>query len=215
MLKYYDSIHRFTRKPGTHDTRFEIADSDTFTEAANHDRPCCLNFASHKRPGGGYRGVMNLRKPIKTQEEDLFRRSDLPEIMDTDEVRRYYPLEQTQGLYCTATVSKDEHLNPCRAFEAAIVTVPAVVNPNPGDLRLVELKIRRILEISADQGYTTLILGAWGCGVFHNDPHHVAEGFRNHLAGDFRGVFETVVFAIPGRTTPNHRIFRERFDPST
>ena len=57
-------------------------------------------------------------------------------------------------------------------------------------------RIHRVLDIACSYGYTTLILGAWGCGAFGNDPASVANDFRDALLGDFAGNFETVVFAI-------------------
>ena len=48
-----------------------------------------------------------------------------------------------------------------------------------------------------------LVLGAWGCGAFGNDPARTARDFHGALAGAFAGAFEEVVFAIadwsPGR----------------
>jgi uncharacterized protein (TIGR02452 family) len=41
-----------------------------------------------------------------------------------------------------------------------------------------------------------LILGAWGCGVFQNDPRQVARVFADHLAV-CGAAFERIVFAIP------------------
>ena len=42
-----------------------------------------------------------------------------------------------------------------------------------------------------------LILGAWGCGAFHNPATEVAAAFRKQLEGpDFRGDFDTIIFAI-------------------
>ncbi len=40
------------------------------------------------------------------------------------------------------------------------------------------------------------MLGAWGCGAFHNDPHRTARDFRFALENDYGGVFSEVVFAI-------------------
>ena len=207
MIQYYPETCRFERPSGAHDTKFEIVDDDTFSEAGRHDLPACLNFASHKRPGGGYAKVRELRMPIKTQEEDLFRRSDLPEIMDNAEVREHYPLRGAAGLYCTAMVDKDKHLNPVIPFRVGIITVPAVVDPAPDDLALVERKVVRILDIAAEHGHEVLVLGAWGCGVFHNEPRLIAGLFKKHLTGDFEGAFERVIYAIPGRETENYRIF--------
>jgi uncharacterized protein (TIGR02452 family) len=58
------------------------------------------------------------------------------------------------------------------------------------------------------------VLGAWGAGVFGNDPAMVADAFGNLLEGAFAGAFAEVVFAVherPGR--PNHAAFVARFAP--
>lgn len=41
-----------------------------------------------------------------------------------------------------------------------------------------------------------LVLGAWGCGVFRNDPRRVAAVFKALLEGLFKNVFAQVTFAI-------------------
>ena len=71
----------------------------------------------------------------------------------------------------------------------------------------------RILAIGADRGHRTLLLGAWGCGVFRNDPEHVAGAFAAWLASDeFRGAFDRVVFAVydPRPGAPVRAAFRRR-----
>jgi uncharacterized protein (TIGR02452 family) len=40
------------------------------------------------------------------------------------------------------------------------------------------------------------VLGAWGCGVFRNDPQQIAALFAAALTGPFHGAFAEVVFAI-------------------
>ena len=48
-------------------------------------------------------------------------------------------------------------------------------------------------------GYTNLVLGAWGCGVFRNDPEIVADAFAFNLGSkDFKDCFQTIVFPIYG-----------------
>jgi uncharacterized protein (TIGR02452 family) len=47
---------------------------------------------------------------------------------------------------------------------------------------------------------TTLVLGAWGCGVFQNDPAEIAGLFAAALRGPFQGAFANVVFAILDRS---------------
>jgi uncharacterized protein (TIGR02452 family) len=56
--------------------------------------------------------------------------------------------------------------------------------------------VHRVLAVAAMHGHDTLVLGAWGCGAFGNDPEMVAELFREALAGDLRGQFGTATFAV-------------------
>jgi uncharacterized protein (TIGR02452 family) len=72
--------------------------------------------------------------------------------------------------------------------------------------RALATRAERVLETAAACGYRRLVLGAWGCGVFRNDPAQVAGAFHGLLAGGrFAGYFEEVVFAVldrtPGATT--------------
>jgi uncharacterized protein (TIGR02452 family) len=57
-------------------------------------------------------------------------------------------------------------------------------------------RIDRVLRIAAAHGHDAVVLGAWGCGVFGNDPRDVAGLFRQALDGPFAGVFARVVFAV-------------------
>jgi len=41
-----------------------------------------------------------------------------------------------------------------------------------------------------------LVLGAWGCGAFGNDPLTTARSFRAALEGPFRNAFRHIFFAI-------------------
>lgn len=88
---------------------------------------------------------------------------------------------------------------------------PAVGQPRSGDL--LRERIQRVLAIARAHGYLTLVLGAWGCGAFGNDPHRTAEDFRRALEGEFRGAFREIVFAIRdwSRERKFLRPFREIF----
>ena len=51
-----------------------------------------------------------------------------------------------------------------------------------------------MLEVAAAHGHRTIVLGAWGCGVFRNDPVMVADAFAQTLRAVNK--FDHVVFAI-------------------
>jgi len=53
-----------------------------------------------------------------------------------------------------------------------------------------------VLQLLAQGGAVDIVLGAWGCGVFGNEPLTVAKLFKQHLSCKFKGHFRKVVFAI-------------------
>jgi len=63
-------------------------------------------------------------------------------------------------------------------------------------------RIDRVLAVAMKQQHDTIILGAWGCGVFRNDPVEVAQWFFQCLTEDnrFRSAFRKVVFAVLDRS---------------
>jgi uncharacterized protein (TIGR02452 family) len=71
---------------------------------------------------------------------------------------------------------------------------PVIGQPQAGDL--LQKRIHRALAIARSYGHAALVLGAWGCGAFANDPHRTARDFRQALEHDFRGAFADIVFAI-------------------
>jgi uncharacterized protein (TIGR02452 family) len=73
----------------------------------------------------------------------------------------------------------------------------------------------KVLALAAHQGCDVLVLGAWGCGVFQNEPVNVAQVFSEHLHADapFWGRFQKVVFAVLDNSAEQATLaaFRERF----
>lgn len=183
-----------------------------------------LNFASAKNPGGGFLGG------AKAQEEDLARCSALYPCQLTQ--RAYYDANRacasmlyTDHMIYSPDVPffRDDHLRLLEEpFELSVLTAPA---PNAGEhLRrhaddtaaltaTLDARASKVLAVARAHGHRTLVLGAWGCGVFRNDPSVVADLFAKHLAGTFAGAFERVVFAVYDRKagSPTLAAFRARF----
>ncbi|MEU9305411.1 TIGR02452 family protein [Streptomyces sp. NPDC048269] len=181
-----------------------------------------LNFASARNPGGGYvRGA-------KAQEEALCRASALYETLL--EAPEYYEIHRAErSTFYTDRVIHSPGVPVFRddrgvllenPFRAGFLTSPA---PNAGTIlrqepeRAAEIPgalVRRaglVLEVAALHGYRGLVLGAWGCGVFRNDPADVAEAFRGLLTGRFAGVFDRVVFGILDRDPRTREAFERAF----
>ena len=91
----------------------------------------------------------------------------------------------------------------CSFVTCAAPYAPGVGQPLAGDLLCA--RIHRVLAIARAHGYRALVLGAWGCGAFGNDPERTARDFRGALTGPFAGVFSDVVFAVTD-WSPQRRI---------
>lgn len=56
-------------------------------------------------------------------------------------------------------------------------------------------RARHIYNVALANGARRLVLGAFGCGAFRNDPDAVARAFKDALS-DYEGQFDEIVFAI-------------------
>ena len=75
-------------------------------------------------------------------------------------------------------------------------------------LALHEKRLRRILEVALSEGCDTIILGAFGCGTFQNNPEVVAQANRNVIK-DYLHAFKNIEFAVycSPRDDRNFKIF--------
>lgn len=69
-----------------------------------------------------------------------------------------------------------------------------------------------ILDIAASNGTDVVILGAFGCGAFQNDPNIVARAYKEILPS-YKNVFDEIVFAVycSPRDTVNFDTFKRIF----
>lgn len=175
-----------------------------------------LNFASARNPGGGY------LNGAQAQEEALCRASALHACLL--EARGFYdhhrahqdPFYSDRVIHSPAVpVFRDDRGRLLdEPYTAGFLTAAA---PNAGVVlrtaperaaelpRALAARAERVLETAAAHGYRRLVLGAWGCGVFRNDPAQVAGAFRALLGpgGRFERTFDHVVFGVLDRTPGN------------
>ncbi|MFF8015295.1 TIGR02452 family protein [Streptomyces sp. NPDC007929] len=212
------------RVRGTRTTRIEVT-AESSLEAARRlgGHVAVLNFASARNPGGGY------LNGAQAQEEALCRASALYTCLL--EARAFYdhhrahrdPFYTDRVIHSPAVpVFRDDRGGLlAEPYTAGFLTSPA---PNAGVVlrtaperahelpRALAARAERVLETAAAHGYRRLVLGAWGCGVFRNDPAHVAQAFRALLGPGrrFAGAFEHVTFGILDRT--RHRAVLGAFE---
>jgi uncharacterized protein (TIGR02452 family) len=212
-------------------TTIEVTGEDTVTAARRlaalpGGTVAALNFASARHPGGGF------LTGAKAQEEDLCRKTLLfwcllaaPDYYAAHQ-RARDPFYSHRLIYSPGVpIIRDNH----NRTTAPMVTVDMITcaAPNAGVIQryrpelvgqvpatLVE-RSGTVLEAAARHGARRLVLGAWGCGVFRNDPRQVAAAFRTHLTGDgaYRDVFEHVTFAVLDRSAQQRNLgaFRDAF----
>jgi uncharacterized protein (TIGR02452 family) len=204
-------------------TRIEVTDESTLSAArrlatAASDQVACLNFASARKPGGGY------RSGAQAQEESLARSSALaaclaaaPDFYSYQGDARYtdrviyspgVPVfrDDTGGLlnrpYRVAFLS-------AAAPNVSAMTDPAMLAEVP---EILLRRTGRVLAVAQQHAYRRLVLGAWGCGVFGNDPSTVASAFAKQLSGPFAGAFAHIVFAILDDRGDRLAAFRSAFE---
>ena len=163
-------------------------------------RPLALNFANGVSPGGGFLfGAL-------AQEEAICRSSGLyPTLlggpMYDAHRERELPDSTDWSIYSpnVPIFRGDDGVELSQPWLLSILTcaapyAPAIGQPESGDL--LEKRIHRVLEIARSLGYTSMVLGAWGCGAFDNDVKRTAKDFRKALRSDLGRAFSDIVFAI-------------------
>ena len=184
-------------------TRVQVANETTLVAARRltdaGERVLALNFANGIHPGGGFLGG------ARAQEEVLCRSSALYSTLEGDPMyaahRRRPQPDSTDWVILSPDVPvfRDDDGTALDApWTLSILTcaapyAPALGQPRAGDL--LQARIRRVLAIARAYGYSALVLGAWGCGAFGNDPERTARDFKTALA-EQAGAFAEVVFAI-------------------
>lgn len=197
----------------------------SFEAAAQYigKRTAVLNFASATNPGGG------VEKGASAQEECLCRVSTLyPCLVDQKMRASFYTPHRKNGnalhnddiIYTpNVLVIKDDDHNPLsEPFSVDIISCAApnlrekpnnAYNSGDGNkvqisdnelLALHEKRARKIFASAIANGVEVLILGAFGCGAFCNNPYIVARAYKN-VFPEFKQYFQTIEFAIYCRPT--------------
>lgn len=201
-----------------------VVENTTFRCAhsfAGKGRIAVLNFANPFEPGG------NVKGGCLAQEESLCRCSNLysslvvPEMME-----KYYQchLNQRKNYLFSDRIIYSPSVTVLKAdedfsllpdpFQVDVLTCAAPYNVFGKDPDLLKRtycsRLTNIFEAAADNGVDFLVLGAFGCGEFHNPPDMMATAFKELIDEKYSWYFEQICFAIKAsKYNKNFAIFSE------
>jgi uncharacterized protein (TIGR02452 family) len=218
-------LDQLIQNEGSTGHQMEISVTSETTLAAakrlnnKYDKVAILNFASAKNPGGGF------LKGSSAQEESIARSSSLYESINNQ--KNFYEYHRTTSntvyshrmIYSKdIVVIREDSGKLIEPYNIDVVTSAAV---NVGALRIkvdvekiMEERIERIIALFASKKQEIIVLGAFGCGVFKNEPKMIAKLFHKVLTKDqYKNAFKEVVFAIYEREShkPINMIFKNVF----
>ncbi|KII95608.1 hypothetical protein PLICRDRAFT_222654 [Plicaturopsis crispa FD-325 SS-3] len=202
------------------------------SDTQDERRTGVLNFASAKKPGGGF------INGAQAQEESIARSSSLYPTLMTSTAQQFYTLHNRNaqgGFYSHAMIYSPRVLlfrdddggwtEPIKVdvLTSAAVNAGVVRNSLHGrtagkektDVRIrsvMRQRMARILFLFEQQGRRNLVLGSFGTGVFRNDVDVVARLWAELLVvpgARFKESFDTVLFAILGKQT--YDTFKDNF----
>ena len=130
-------------------------------------------------------------------------------------------LKENRRAGATGTGDRLEEAFLSKPYYVDIITCPApffagrqYLPSNDVLFQVFTKRIAGIFESAMEHRVEALILGAYGCGAFHNPPDVVAQAFRWVLTQKrYSRAFKVVVFALPGDlTSENGLAFRRVFE---
>jgi uncharacterized protein (TIGR02452 family) len=195
--------------------------AEFMAQTQQFERIGVLNFASARNPGGGF------LNGTQAQEESLARSSGLyKSLLKCSEYYDYHRgsrslLYSDRMIYSPGcpVFKKDDGSLLSTSYIVDFITSPA---PNAGEIEnkqpeekdkineVLYIRGAKLLSLAAYHECDALVLGAWGCGVFRNDPAIVAQMFADLLLanGQFSGRFKSVLFSVLD-TRGERKIFTE------
>ena len=196
----------------------DLTTSGAIVKYKELDNLCALNFASFFNPGGSFGKVPTHLAQEEYICKDSFLYNVLKEFQNEYNENmslRNRNLYENFALYSPNVVfvngfSEEEtkcDILTCAAPNATAANTYNKVSNN--DIKeAMENRIDFLLSVASKKNVKNIILGAFGCGVFGNDPHVASELFKDLLNKKDYG-FDRVIFAIPGGY--NLKVFKDVF----
>ncbi len=184
-----------------------------------------LNFASAYNPGGGFESGAMAQEECLAYCSDLYKKQ-VEGAWDYYEINRAKsnPIYTDTMFMSNVTFFRNGDFtlipNPtmCNVLTCPAVNIGALrgrvgVNINAAK-ETMKNRMRKILYLFAYYGCENIVLGAYGCGVFGNDPNDVARNWYELLYNEgLKDYFKYISFSIldrPGRDS-NINSFKKYF----
>lgn len=191
-----------------------------------------LNLANGTTPGGG------VSYGSFSQEENLFRRSNyfMTLLQDLYPISSGKGKKDNDALLYspTITVFKDENYNlMTNPFQVSCIAAAAAFKPkkiivendvnidsknkktrkverfaSAHDKEIMKKKIDSIFRIAILHKHRNLVLGALGCGAYHNPVDDVIELFNDAIQ-QFDMFFDNIIFAVRSHKDGNYEAFND------
>ena len=226
--KYEESAQVIVSKKRSYEAAFAYKDQ----------RVCVHNFASASSPGGGVTRGSNAQEECLCRCSDLYFCLNTSEMWNgfyKPHRNAKNPIHNDDIIYTPDVVvfktdtAYPKLMNESDWYNVNVITCAApnlrerpsnMFNTGDGnnaikisdeDLKLIhEKRLRRILDVAAIEGNEVVILGAFGCGAFSNNPTVVARAARNMIE-EYKYTFKTIEFAVycSPRDERNYNIFED------
>lgn len=225
------------------DAEIIVSKKRSYEAAAGYpgERVCVHNFASATNPGGGVTKGSSAQEECLCRCSTLYFCLNTKEMWAGFYSPHRYAQDPIHNDDCIYTpeviVFKSDTATPAPLPESDWYSVNVITcaapnlrllpanGMNPGDgnktvkmtraqqQALHEKRLSRILDVAVAGGNEVVILGAFGCGAFENDPEAVAAAFSNVIAR-YRKCFKTIELAIycSPRDEQNYNIFKREID---
>lgn len=162
-----------------------------------------LNFASYKNPGGGYLAGSRAQEECLCSESTLYNvLSRCQDYYTWNNKHLNHGYYSNRALYSPGIcferndIEKVADVITCAAPNFSVVKKYADDDIIALNSDILDSRIKFVLDIAADRKVDTLIIGAYGCGVFGQDPSEVISIFNKYLTSTHK-CFTKVVYAIP------------------
>lgn len=187
----------------------EVDSASCLTQQPCQGKVCILNYASYKEPGGMF------LEGSTAQEEALCHVSNLFPVLSAFE-QDYYEwnrqrlnraLYMDRALYTPNIVFGDVTADvlTCAAPNYRTARKYCNVTKEENDKVFAE-RIKFMFDVAEDNHVDTLIAGAWGCGVFMQDPWTTCNLLlRTWMEGLYN--IPSIYFAIPNSNSRNFKEF--------